>query len=353
MSKPPEIHTDVRLESPSSNANPIVVEITRGTGVESRHRGSAVVVDPDGHVIASWGDIEAPVFPRSAIKSVQAIPLIETGAAEAFGLGNKEISLACASHNGEQKHVDVISAWLEKIGLNETNLECGTHWPFDREAARSLIKLGKNPSALHNNCSGKHAAMLTTVRHMSESTKGYVRIEHPCQQRVMGTLEAMCGLNFDDVPRGIDGCAIPTFSIPLGNIALAMARIAAPKVLPSKRALAVRRIRQAIAAEPYMIAGRDRYCTEVIELTRGQLIVKTGAEGVFAAAVPEIEAGIALKCDDGATRASEIMMTAVLSSLKVFDKTMTDELTKRLSIPLKNRNGTTVGEIRAAASLSF
>ena len=353
MNKATEQHTHTHLESPAIDANPIVVEITRGTAVESRHRGSAVVVDQNGHVMASWGSLETPVFPRSAIKSVQAIPFIETGAAEAFGLGNKEIALACASHNGEQKHIDVVSAWLQKIGLSEENLECGTHWPFDKETASNLIKLGKSPSALHTNCSGKHAAMLTTALHMSETAEGYVRIEHPCQQRVMGTLESMCGLNFDNIPRGIDGCAIPTFSIPLGNIALAMARIAAPDALPSIREAAVTCIRRAIAAEPYMIAGRNRYCSEIIELTGGRLIVKTGAEGVFAAAVPEIGAGIALKCDDGATRASEIMMTAILSNLNVFDNSMIEELKNRLRIPLKNRNGATVGEIRAAATLSF
>jgi L-asparaginase II len=353
MAKAVETHTHVQLEPRAIDGNPIVVEVTRGSTVESRHRGSAVVVDPDGHVVASWGDPEALVYPRSAIKSVQAIPFVETGAADAFGLGNKEITLACASHNGEPRHVEVVASWLEKIGLEISDLECGTHWPFDREAARALAESGGVPSALHNNCSGKHAAMLSTVRHLSEPTKGYVRIEHPCQQRVMGTLEFMCGLDFAGLPRGIDGCAIPAFAIPLGNTALAMARIAAPEVLPETRAKAVVRIRDAITAEPYMVAGRNRYCSEVLALTGKRVMVKTGAEGVFAAALPDLNLGVALKCDDGATRASQVMMTAILSQLGALEESMVEALAHLLRVPLLNCNGATIGEIRAAGPLAF
>ena len=353
MAKATETHTYVPLEPQATNGNPIVVEVTRGSTIESQHRGSAVVVDPDGHVVASWGDPEALVFPRSAIKSVQAIPFMESGAVEAFGLGNKEIALACASHNGEPQHVEAIAAWLEKIGLEANDLECGTHWPFDREAARSLADSGSVPSTLHNNCSGKHAAMLTTALHMAEPTKGYVRLEHPCQQRVMGTLEFMCGLDFADIPRAIDGCAIPAFAIPLGNIALALARIAAPEALPEMRAKAVVRIRDAIAVEPYMVAGRNRYCSEVMAVTGKRVMVKTGAEGVFAAALPDLSLGVALKCDDGATRASQAMMTAILVQLGALEEGMVDTLAHLMRVPLLNCNGTEIGEIRPSGPLTF
>ncbi len=353
MTETTEAEIGVRLESPATDANPIVVEVTRGSTVESRHRGSAVVVDPDGHVIASWGNPETPVFPRSAIKAIQAIPLVETGAADAFGLSNKELALACASHNGEPQHVDTVAAWLEKIGLGVDDLECGSHWPLDREAARTLAQSGEVPSALHNNCSGKHAAMLTTARHLGEPTSGYVRIEHPCQQRVMGILEFMSGLELGDTPRGIDGCAIPTFAIPLGNIALAMARIAAPESLPDKRAEAIARIRVAIAAEPYMVAGRGRYCTELMSLAGDRVMVKTGAEGVFGGAVPSHGVGIALKCDDGSTRAAQVMMTAILSHLSILDADMIEALAHLLRVPLKNHNGATIGEIRVSGLLAF
>ena len=343
----------VQLDSPAIDANPIVVEVTRGPAVESRHRGSAVVIEPDGHVIASWGNAEEPVFPRSAIKAVQAIPLIETGAADAIGLGDKEITLACASHNGEPQHVETVAAWLEKIGLGPDDLECGPHWPFDREAARTLAQSGGVPSALHNNCSGKHAAMLSTARHLGEPTEGYVRIEHACQQRVMGIIEFMCGLDLGDVPRGIDGCAIPAFAIPLGNIALAMARIAAPDSLPDKRAEAITRIRDAVAAEPHMVAGRGRYCTEVMTLAGDRVMVKTGAEGVYTAAAPTQGIGVALKCDDGATRASQVMMTAILSQLGILDEGMVETLAHLLRVPLKNSAGANIGEIHASGPLAF
>jgi L-asparaginase II len=353
MAKATEAHTHVQLEPQAIDGNPIVVEVTRGSAVESRHRGSAVVVDPDGHVVANWGDPEALVFPRSAIKSVQAIPFIESGAAEAFGLGETEIALACASHNGEPKHVEAIAAWLAKIGLDANDLECGTHWPTDREAARSLADSGGVPSTMHNNCSGKHAAMLTTALHMAEPTKGYVRIEHACQQRVMGMLEFMCGLDFADIPRGIDGCAIPAFAIPLGNIALAIARIAAPDALPETRAKAITRIRDAIAAEPYMVAGRKRYCSEVMAVTGKRVMVKTGAEGVFVAALPDLGLGVALKCDDGATRASQAMMTAILVQLGALEAGMVDALAHLMRVPLMNCNGTEIGEIRPSGPLAF
>ncbi len=353
MAKATETHTHIQLEPQAIDGNPIVVEVTRGSTVESRHRGSAVVVDPDGHVVANWGDPEALVFPRSAIKTVQAIPFVESGAAEAFGLGDTEIALACASHNGEPQHVEAIEAWLTKIGLDAKDLECGTHWPFDKEAARSLADSGGVPSALHNVCSGKHAAMLTTALHMAEPTKGYVRLEHACQQRVMGMLEFMCGLDFADIPRGIDGCAIPAFAIPLGNIALAMARIAAPDALPEMRAKAITRIRDAIAAEPYMVAGRKRYCSEVMAVTGKRVMVKTGAEGVFVAALPDIGLGVALKCDDGATRASQAMMTAILVQLGALEASMVDTLAHHMRVPLMNCNGTEIGEIRPSGPLAF
>ena len=353
MAKATETHTHVNLEPQVIDGNPIVVEVTRGSAVESRHRGSAVVVDSAGHVVASWGNSEAPVFPRSAIKSVQAIPFVESGAVEAFGLGDIEIALACASHNGEPQHVQAIARWLAKIGLDADDLECGPHWPYDRDATRALANTGDIPTALHNNCSGKHVAMLSTALHMAEPTKGYVRIEHPCQQRVLGTLEFMCGMDFTSIHAGIDGCAIPAFAIPLGNIALALARIATPDVLPEMRAKAVTRICDAIAAEPYMVAGRNRYCSEVMAITGKRVMVKTGAEGVFAAAIPDLGLGVALKCDDGATRASQAMMTAILIQLGALEEGMTDVLGHLIRVPLMNCKGDEIGEIRPSGPLAF
>ncbi|MCB2103059.1 MAG: asparaginase, partial [Rhodobacterales bacterium] len=211
---PPDLPPDGVRITPDA-ANPVVVEVLRGGHVESRHRGAAIAVRADGHVALSWGDVDRPVFPRSAIKPLQALPLIETGAADAFGLDEAEIALACASHNGEPLHTDRVAAWLARLGLSEADLECGAHWPKHEPAAHDLARAGAAPSALHNNCSGKHAGFLTTAVHRGEPTAGYVHRHHPVQQRVMGVMEQMCGLDLSAAPCGIDGCSIPTFALPL------------------------------------------------------------------------------------------------------------------------------------------
>lgn len=345
LDTPPAAHARV----PAPGANPVLVEVTRGTLVESRHRGSAVVVDIAGKVAARWGDQSARIYPRSAVKPLQAIPLVESGAADAAGLGDEEIAVACASHGGEPRHTGIVAAWLERIGLAVGDLECGAHWPSHEESAHALAAKGEPPTALHNNCSGKHTGFLGTARHRGEATRGYVRFDHPVQQRLLGTLEAMCGLELGDAPRGIDGCAIPTIAVPLENLAFAMARFGAPDDLPAERAAACRRIAAAIAAEPFMIAGSGRYCTEIVAATGGRAIVKTGAEGVFCAALPEYGLGVALKCDDGAGRAAEVMMSAVLRHVGVIDEALEAKLATRLTIPVTNRSGAHVGDVRPAA----
>lgn len=342
-----QVKQAARTESEVPGANPVLVEVTRGAMVESRHRGSAVIVDTGGKVVARWGDHRRPVYPRSGIKPLQAIPLVESGAAKAFGLGDAEIALACASHGGERRHTEAVEHWLRGIGLAVADLECGTQWPNHEATARALAKAGGAPSALHNNCSGKHAGFLCTAVHMAEETKGYVRFEHPVQQRILGTLEAMCGLRLDDAPRGIDGCAIPTIAIPIENLAYGMARFGAPDDLSPVRADACRRIAAAMAAEPYMVAGSDRYCTAVIQVTGGAALVKTGAEGVFCAAFPAYGLGAALKCDDGAKRAAEVMMSAVLRHVGVLTAEMEARLAEWITMPVTNRSGVRVGEVRA------
>ena len=344
LAAPPEIRP--------AGANPVLVEVTRGATVESRHRGSAVIVDAAGTVVAHWGDHTQPVYPRSAIKPLQAIPLVESGAAEAFGLGDTEIALACASHGGEKAHTEAVKRWLATIGLGVADLECGAQWPSHEDTGRAMAKADETPSALHNNCSGKHAGFLATAVHMEEKTKGYVRFEHKVQQRILGTLEAMCGLGLGDAPRGIDGCAIPTIAFPLENIAYGMARFGAPDELAPARAAACRRIADAVAAQPFMVAGTDRYCTEVMRVTGRAALVKTGAEGVFCASLPEHRLGVALKCDDGTKRAAEVMMSAVLRHIGVLTRDMQAKLADWITIPVTNRNGAHVGDIRAADAIT-
>lgn len=334
-----------RAEIPA-DANPILVEVMRGPLVESRHRGSVAVVDVSGKVAASWGDRTAAVYPRSAIKPLQAIALVESGAAEALGLRDTEIALACASHGGEPRHTETVAAWLEKIGLGVGDLECGAHWPTHEATSHVMARAAQTPTALHNNCSGKHTGFLTTAIHKGEDTRGYIRFDHPVQQRILGVLEAMCGIDLGAAPRGIDGCSIPTIAIPLENLAYGMARFGAPDELPDARAGACRRIAEAVAAEPFMVAGTGRYCTEVMQVTGRSVLLKTGAEGVFCAALPEYGLGVALKCDDGATRGAEIMMSAVLCHIGALTTEMEKKLAGRIVMPLENRNGIHVGEVR-------
>lgn len=333
--------------------NPLVVEVTRGGMVESRHRAAVAVVDADGAVVRSWGDIERPVYGRSAIKPLQAIPLIETGAADRFALSPAELALACASHNGEPRHVDAVGAWLSRIGLTADDLECGSHLPMEEAAMRALLRSGAPLTALYNNCSGKHAGFLSTAHHLGEPTRGYIRFEHPVQQRILGVLEQMCGLDLGNAPRGVDGCGIPVIGVPLGNLALGMARLADPDDLPPARAAAARRVVAAMTAEPFMVAGTGRFCTVLMEALGAKAAVKTGAEGVYCAALPTLGLGVALKVDDGAGRAAEVAMGEILVHLGVIDQDEGARLVDKLQPPLLNRAGLETGRVRPATDSPF
>lgn len=335
------------LDSPS--ANPVLVEVTRGGVVESRHRGSAVVVDLEGRVTARWGDYTQPVFPRSAIKPVQALLLVESGAAQEFALSDREVALACSSHGGEPGHVLPIAAWLSRIGLGIDALECGTHWPSHDASAYALAGEGLAPSAIHNNCSGKHTGFLTAALHLGFPIRGYVQPTHPVQQRILGIMEQVCGLRLSAAPMGIDGCSIPTFAIPLENLAYAFARFGVPDDLPPARAMAARRIFKSMVENPFEVAGTGRYCTKLMQALGGRVMAKTGAEGVYCASLPEYGLGVAVKIDDGASRAAEILIAAVLDHIGALDGL--DDATRAglLETPLENRRGLRVGEVRSPA----
>ncbi|MBP2299995.1 asparaginase [Azospirillum picis] len=329
--------------------SPITVEVTRGTMVESIHRARACIVDAAGHVLARWGDIEAPVYARSAIKSLQAIPLVETGALDAFALGDEELALACSSHNGEARHTGLARAWAERVGLSVGDYECGAQVPYDPETAADLLRRGEAPTAFHNNCSGKHTGFLTTAMHKGERLKGYVRYGHPVQQRILGVLEQMTGQDLSGAPWGIDGCSIPTIGIPLGAIAYAMARIADPIDLPDARAEAVTRIARAWGGHPFLIAGTGTFDTAVMEAAEGAVLVKGGAEGVGCAVIPDQGIGIALKIEDGAARAREVAMAALIRATGALSDAQWARVPDLLTVPLLNRAGTRVGELRPAA----
>lgn len=327
---------------------PLWVEVTRGPWVESRHRVSAAAVDPEGRVVFRAGDIAAPVYPRSAVKPIQALAFLEAGAAEAYDCSDAEVALACASHSGEPRHVAAVAAWLARIGCSERDLECGAHVPASWGTPPLPPEAGEAPSQLHNNCSGKHTGFLTLARHQGWPTAGYIDYAHPVQQRVIGVVESMCGLDLADAPRGTDGCGIPTIAMPLGNLALALARLIAPDDQPERRRAACARVCRAMAAEPFMVAGSGRFCTRAMEATAGRALVKTGAEGVFAAALPELGLGVALKAEDGAGRASQAAMAYLLDRLGALDDGARAALADLLEPSVDNRVGKLVGRIRVA-----
>jgi len=334
----------------SVSDQPIVVEITRGNIVESRHIVDAAIVDPDGLIVESWGKIEHPVYPRSANKPLQAIPLLESGAADAYELPDLNISLACASHNGEAIHVDTVLAWLNKLGLSDDDLECGGHYARKQNVLLDFFRSGAPLRQANNNCSGKHSGMLTHAVHMGDPTKNYIEPDHPVQQRITRVLGEMYGVDMSNAPVGTDGCSIPTYAVPTRAMALGMARLANPDGLDKDRARACWRIAQAMMAEPYMVSGMESFCTQLMAAAKGKIVAKTGAEGVYMAGLPGKGMGIALKCQDGTARAAEIALAAILDRYDVLAENERQEIANYLKAPVMNVNGLMVGRMRAVSS---
>jgi L-asparaginase II len=293
--------------------DPVIVEVTRGARVESMHRGAIAIARPDGELVAALGDVTRPVFPRSAIKPLQALPLIETGAADRFGFGQREIAIACASHAGTPEHAAVVAGALARAGLDLSALGCGVHEPLDAAAARELIRTGLAPTALNHNCSGKHAGMLATAVSRGEPPGGYWLPDHPVQGRVRGVLEDMTGQSLGAEMRGIDGCSVPNWAIPLASLAAAFARFVSADGLSPERRAACRRLAEACWAEPVLVAGRGRLDTEVMRRVPGKVLMKSGAEGVHCGAFPELGLGFALKIDDGGKRAADLASAALVA----------------------------------------
>ena len=324
-------------------APPLLVAAIRGKNEESTHLVHAVVARDDGSLVAAYGDPARKTFPRSAVKSIQALVLVESGAADAFGFTPAELALACSSHCGSPLHADTARGMLAKAGLDPAALECGAHWPSDDACARALARTAE-PTALHNNCSGKHAGFLAAARHLGIPTAGYVATDHPLQARVTAALAEVTGVRFSAADRGTDGCSIPTWRIPLSNLATAFARIGTGRGLPAGRGETFARLRAAVAANPLLLAGEGRFDTRVTEACGPRVFVKSGAEGVVCASVPAAGIGIALKAEDGALRAAEVAMAEML--LRHLPAPTPDEraLLCDLHAPsLKNWNGTQVG----------
>jgi L-asparaginase II len=286
---------------PSRTEAALVVELRRGPLPESTHRVHAVVVDTAGRLVRAWGDPDRPVHPRSAVKPLQALPLVETGAADAFGVSEIEMALACASHEGEPGHVQAVRSWLARIGSSVDDLECG---PQER----------REHGPVGNNCSGKHAGFLTVCRHLGIGTSGYVRPDHPVQQLVTAALAETTGHRLDPALAGTDGCGIPVHPVPLRALGLAAALLGRPgEAWPSERASAAHRLTGAMTSHPWYVAGTGRLVTDLMAAAGGDIVAKDGAEGVQLVALRSHGLGIAVKAEGGHGPASEVALGHVLS----------------------------------------
>lgn len=324
---------------------PVVVEVLRAGRVESAHRAHIVVCGPDGQVQQAWGDPDKVILPRSSCKMIQALPLVESGAADAVGLTTERLALACASHEAEPIHNDAVKAWLGDMGLGEGDLMCGPQAPRARDLRHQLIRDGQQPCRIHNNCSGKHAGFLTLARHLGAPTEGYVGLDHPVQKAARAAHEELYGEDCDWI--AIDGCSAPNFGTSLAGFGRALASFATAQDRNDTRSRAQRRLVEAMIAHPRLVAGSGRACTGLMEAAEGRAAIKTGAEGVFAVILPDTGQSIALKVEDGATRASDAAVAAMLVRMGVIAKDH-PVLRNWLNAPLRNFDGLVVGEIRAS-----
>jgi L-asparaginase II len=324
-----------------------MVELWRGGRLESAHLGHAVVWGPGG-IEAAWGDPAAVIFPRSSCKMIQALPLIESGAAAAVGLSARQLALACASHQGAAIHTEAVAAWLAALGLGEADLRCGAHLPNDPEAQKALVCSETAPCQIHNNCSGKHTGFLTLTRHLKAGPE-YVDPAHPVQRAVREAFEDVTGEASPGF--GIDGCSAPNFATSVAGLARAMQFFAVANPEGNRREAAASRLARAMMAYPEMVAGEGRACTHLMRAMAGKVAVKTGAEAVFVAILPEQKRGIALKIVDGATRASEAAVVALLVRYRALAPA-DPVVAKYLTGPQRNWRGLVTGELRLAAGFA-
>ncbi|RYE11226.1 MAG: asparaginase [Hyphomicrobiales bacterium] len=333
-------------------ANPVLAEVSRGNWIENRHRGAFVVIDAGGRIIASAGDIERPVFPRSAVKSMQALAMVTSGAIDKFQLKDEELALACASHQGEEFHVAGVTSFLGHLGLAPSDLECGAHAPSYAPAREKLRASGAQPTALHNNCSGKHSGMLAVAEALGVPTAHYVDRDHPVQRAVRAGMELVVGEPLSVDRCGTDGCSIPTWAAPLRAFATGFARMATGEGLPADIAAAARRIFDAATAHPHLVGGTGTLDTDVMCAFGGRLFQKGGAEGVQCGAVRNRGWGYALKVDDGNMQASQAMVATLLLAIADPDDAQRQVLERFAMQTTKNVRGLEVGAMRATSTMS-
>ncbi|HSM34852.1 MAG TPA: asparaginase [Longimicrobiales bacterium] len=317
---------------------PVVVRASRGGYPESRHTVHAVLCDATGAIRTAWGDADIGVFARSAVKPLQAHAVLAAGAFDAFGFGAEEIALACASHGGEPEHVAVAGRALDLCGASPDDLACGAHEPMHAPSARALAADGLRPDRIHNNCSGKHAAMIALARHLGAPVRGYEAPDHPVQGTMSAEIERWTGIPAERLEKATDGCGVVTFRLPLATLAAAFGRFGAAED-------GSKRIRDAVSAHPHLLAGTGRLCTAIARHTGGRVLAKVGAEGVYCACAPEAGLGLALKVADGSRRAADAALVSLLRACGVIDAAGYDGLAAIASPPVRDTRGEVVGAL--------
>lgn len=339
-----------------------LVELTRGGIVESIHLGALAAVDSDGILLAAFGNSDMVSFPRSSMKPFQALPLVENGGMEAFGLTDEELAIICASHAGTNEHVRVLKSIHQKVGLQLSDLQCGVHWPIDKETAFQMRLLGETPDSYRHNCSGKHSGMLTQAKLLEQSLDDYLTPVHLVQQNIRRAVSSMCGIHRDDMIFGVDGCSAPVYAMPLSSFAWAIARLVDPVNLDEERQIACQRITSAMIAYPEMVAGPGQLDSVLMQVMNGKVIAKGGAEGyqligVMPGAIAENSKGIgiAFKIADGdpSRRATQRVVVEMLKALG-FEAEMASEAFASFNQPiLRNFRGIEIGNIRLARPIQF
>lgn len=327
----------------------VVAKVYRSQMEESIHRGAWVIVDAEGKIAASQGDPYLRTYFRSAAKPIQAVPVVETTAAEHFGFTDAELAVMCASHSGEPEHISTVIAILNKLGLDYQALRCGVHPPRNQRSLETLIQSGKAPNQLHNNCSGKHAGMLALSLFHNWDLGRYTELDHPLQQMLLTYISEFCSIPQDQISLGIDGCGVPVYGMPIYNMALAWARLADPSKLGLQRAKAVRRITQAMRSHPHLVAGSLQFTTDLMQAYwKHEIAAKSGAEAVYCLALPDRGWGLALKIEDGSSRAVAPVVLAILDKLGyIGDSTILERYRPLL---IRNHRERVIGEITADLS---
>lgn len=328
--------------------NPVLVECYRGEVIESFHRGVVCVVNEYGEILEAIGDVSQICYPRSAMKLFQHIPFLMSDAVKKYKLTDEEIAIMCGSHNGEERHLNVVKGILDKAGFTLNDLLCGPQMPTLKEDIINLYKTGQSASTLHNNCSGKHAGFLLCCQHFGWDTANYINPDHPLQMAIKNICAEFYEYKLKEIKTGMDGCSAPIFSFPVYNQAVSFKNLILPSAKLKKYKPALDIINRAVLANPFMLAGSKRYCTDLMRSAGDNIIGKTGADGIYCIAIKSLELGICIKIDDGKMGPQYLVAENILENLQVLTSEAKSLLREYKIEHLKNYAKREVGKLKVA-----